>query len=83
MGSRATIVSVLALRISPPGRYGSVFGLLAIGNSLGSALGPFLSGTMYDVTGRYLPIFVTAAVVILIAMAALVVFLRTAPRAVA
>jgi len=38
---------------------------------------------MYDVTGRYLPIFVTAAVVILIAMAALVVFLRTAPRAVA
>jgi MFS family permease len=80
MGSRATIVSVLALRISPPGRYGSVFGLLAIGNSLGSALGPFLSGTMYDVTGRYLPIFVTAAAVILVAMASLVVFLRTAPR---
>ena len=73
----------MAFLAQPPGRYGSVFGLLAIGNSLGSALGPFLSGTMYDVTGRYLPIFVTAAVVILIAMASLAVFLRTAPRAMA
>jgi MFS family permease len=80
MGSRATIVSMLALRISPPGRYGSIFGLLAIGNSLGSALGPFVSGTMYDVSGAYLPIFVTAAGVILLAMTALGVFLRTARR---
>jgi MFS family permease len=80
MGSRATIVSMLTLRIAPPGRYGSVFGLLAVGNSIGSASGPFLSGTIYDVTGAYLPIFVSAAAVITIAMTALLVFLRTAPR---
>lgn len=80
MGSRATIVSLLALRIAPPGRYGSVFGLLAIGNSLGSALGPFLSGTIYDLTGSYLAIFVTATSVIVVATLSLVVFLRTAPR---
>ncbi|MBI2203130.1 MAG: MFS transporter [Candidatus Rokubacteria bacterium] len=80
MGSRATIVSLLALRIAPPGRYGSIFGLLAIGNSLGSALGPFLSGTIYDVTGSYLAIFVTATSVIVAATVSLVVFLRTAPR---
>jgi MFS family permease len=80
MGSRATIVSVLTLRIAPPGRYGSVFGLLAIGNSIGSAAGPFISGTIYDVTGAYLPIFVVAAAVIVTALTSLVVFLRTAPR---
>ena len=81
MGSRATIVSVLVTRIAPPGRYGSIFGLLAIGNSLGSALGPFLSGKIYDVTGSYLAIFVTAAAVIVVATTALLVFLRTAPSA--
>jgi len=80
MGSRATIVSLLALRIAPPGRYGSIFGLLAIGNSLGSALGPFLSGTIYDLTGSYLAIFVTATSVIVVATMSLLVFLRTAPR---
>jgi MFS family permease len=80
MGSRATIVSVLTLRIAPAGRYGSVFGLLAVGNSLGSALGPFLSGAIYDVTGAYLPIFVAAAAVITVAMTSLIVFLRIAPR---
>ncbi|MBI1737232.1 MAG: MFS transporter [Candidatus Rokubacteria bacterium] len=80
MGSRATIVSVLVTRIAPPGRYGTVFGLLAIGNSLGAALGPFLSGKIYDLTGSYLAIFVTAAGVIVTATTALLVFLRTAPR---
>jgi predicted MFS family arabinose efflux permease len=80
MGSRATIVSVLTLRIAPPGRYGSVFGLLAIGNSIGSAAGPFISGTIYDVTGAYLPIFAVAAAVIVTALTSLIVFLRTAPQ---
>ena len=39
MGSRATIGSVLVGRIAPPAQYGLVFGLLGIGNSLGSAPG--------------------------------------------
>ena len=80
MGSRATIVSVLVTRIAPPGRYGSIFGLLAIGNSLGAALGPFLSGRIYDVTGSYLAIYLTAVAVIVTATTALLVFLKTAPR---
>jgi MFS family permease len=79
MGSRATIVSVLVTRIAPPGRFGAVFGLLAIGNSLGAASGPFLSGVLYDLTRSYLVVFLTAIGVIVTATAALVVFLRTAP----
>jgi MFS-type transporter involved in bile tolerance (Atg22 family) len=79
MGGRATIVSVLVTRIAPRGRYGSIFGLLAIGNSLGSALGPFLSGKIYDVTGSYQAIFATATAVIVTATLSLLVFLRTAP----
>jgi len=55
-----------------------VFGSLAIGNSLGSALGPYLSRTIYDLTGSYLAIFVTALGVIVTATLALLVFLRTA-----
>lgn len=81
MGSRATIVSVLTTRIAPPGGFGSIFGLLVIGNSLGAALGPFLSGALFDITRSYLVIWVSAALVITMALAALSVFLGTAPRA--
>jgi MFS family permease len=74
MGSRATIVSLLAARIAPPGRYGAVFGLLTIGNSAGAALGPFLSGTIYDLTASYLLIYLVAAGATVTAIGALVVF---------
>ena len=60
MGSRATIVAVLVSRIAPAGRYGLIFGLLAMGNSLGAALGPWLSGFLYDVTGSYATICLSA-----------------------
>jgi MFS family permease len=80
MGSRATIVSVLVTRISPPGCYGSIFGLLSIGNSLGAATGPYVSGKIYDLTGSYLAIYVSAIAVMVTATTSLLVFLKTAPR---
>ena len=52
--------SVLVGRIAPPAQYGVVFGLLGIGNSLGSALGPFLAGALHDWTGSYLLIYTSA-----------------------
>jgi predicted MFS family arabinose efflux permease len=81
LGSRGTIVSILVSRIAPPGRFGSVFGLLIVGNNAGAALGPVLSGAIYDVTGSYLAIYVTAMALLAIAVTALVIFIRTAPRA--
>ncbi|HTY80099.1 MAG TPA: MFS transporter [Candidatus Bathyarchaeia archaeon] len=77
LGSRATIVSVLLGRITGPRSYGPIFGLLGIGNSLGSATGPWLSGTIFDRTHSYLSLYLTTLVVAATGLSALVVFLLT------
>jgi MFS family permease len=74
MGSRATIGAVLVGRIASPARYGVVFGLLGIGNSVGTALGPLLSGALYDWTGSYVVIYASAIGLLGIAVAALAGF---------
>jgi len=78
LGSRATIVSVLLGRISGPRNYGPIFGLLGIGNSLGSAAGPWLSGTIFDHTHSYLVVYLAALGFAVTGLAALAVFLFTA-----
>ncbi len=77
LGSRATIVSVLVSRIAPPASYGTVFGLLSIGNSLGAAAGPWLSGRIYDVTASYLVVFLWATGLAAAGLGALIVFVLT------
>lgn len=77
LGSRATIVSVLVGRIAPRAQYGLIFGYLSIGNNLGAAVGPLLSGALYDRTGSYLAIYLVAAGLLVTALAALAVFCRT------
>jgi MFS family permease len=80
MGSRSTIGAVLVGRIAPPAHYGVVFGLLGIGNSLGSALGPFLAGALHDWTGSYLVIYLAAIGLAGTAVAALTTFCVIARR---
>jgi predicted MFS family arabinose efflux permease len=80
LGTRATIVSVLVGRIASASAFGTIFGLLAIGNNLGAAAGPLLSGLIYDTTQSYRAIYLTAVGFVTIALLALVVFVRTAPR---
>lgn len=75
LGTRATLVAMLVSRLAPPSRFGAVFGALAIGNSLGAALGPFLSGAIYDITQSYLAIYLVAAALVVAAIAALLSFL--------
>ena len=77
LGSRATILAVLLGRITTPATYGVVFGLLGIGNSLGAGLGPWLSGTLYDWTGSYLVIYLTAIGLAVTGVLALTVFVLT------
>jgi len=80
IGSRATIVSMLVPRIAPPGKFGTVFGWLLVGNSLGAATGPLLSGALFDLTGSYLVIYLTATSMVVTAIVALAIFIRgTAP----
>lgn len=78
LGSRATIVSVLLGRIAGPRNYGPIFGLLGIGNSLGSAAGPWLSGAIFDRTHSYLALYLTTFGFALTGIGALVVFLVAA-----
>ena len=83
LGSRASIVTVLLGRIAPPAHYGVIFGLLGIGNNLGAATGPWLSGILFDRTGSYLVIYLWAFGVALTGLSALAVFtlVTRAPRA--
>jgi predicted MFS family arabinose efflux permease len=76
IGTRATIVSMLVPRIAPPGKFGTVFGWLSVGNSLGAATGPLLSGALYDLTASYLVIHATAAALVALAILALAIFVR-------
>lgn len=76
LGTRATIVALLVRRIAPPERFGAVFGWLVLGNGAGAGLGPLLSGALYDLTRSYLVIYVTAAVLLALSLAALLAFLR-------
>lgn len=78
LGSRATIVSVLLSRIAGPRNYGPVFGLLGIGNSLGAATGPWLSGAVFDRTHSYLALYLTTLGFAAAGLTALAVFLFTA-----
>jgi predicted MFS family arabinose efflux permease len=80
LGTRATIVSMLVSRIAPASAFGTIFGLLAVGNSIGAASGPLLSGLIYDRTHSYLAIYLTAVAFVLIALIGLVVFVRTSRR---
>jgi len=78
LGSRATIVSVLLGRIAGPRNYGPVFGLLGIGNSLGAAAGPWLSGAIFDRTHSYLTLYLTTLAFAVAGLFALTVFIVTA-----
>jgi MFS-type transporter involved in bile tolerance (Atg22 family) len=81
LGSRASIVTVLLGRLAPPAHYGVIFGLLGIGNNLGAALGPWLSGVLFDRTGSYVVIYLSAIAIALTGLSALAVFTVTTRRA--
>jgi nitrate/nitrite transporter NarK len=76
IGTRATIVAMLVPRIAAPGTFGRVFGWLSVGNSLGAATGPLVSGALYDATSSYLAIYLTAALLVVLALTALTLFVR-------
>jgi MFS family permease len=80
-GTRATVVSQLVPRIAPVSKFGTVFGWLAVGNSLGAGMGPLLSGALYDVAHSYLLIYATAVGLIGVAIGALALFVRVTPAA--
>jgi MFS family permease len=71
LGARGPIVAALAADLYRGRTYGTVLGLITLGNRLGSALGPWLGGVIYDLTGSYRAAFATSVGAIAVAAVAL------------
>ncbi len=67
LGARGPIVAALAADLYRGRRYGTVLGLITLGNRLGSAVGPWLGGVIYDVTGSYRAAFGVSITAIVLA----------------
>jgi MFS family permease len=53
LGARGPIVAALAADVYGGRAYGPVLGIITFGNRLGSAIGPWLGGAIFDLTGSY------------------------------
>jgi MFS family permease len=80
LGARGPIVAALAADIYGGRSYGTVLGLITLGNRLGSAVGPWLGGVIYDATGSYRAAFGVSITAIVIAAGALMLAGRMADR---
>ena len=72
LGARGPIVAALAADLYRGRNYGTVLGLITLGNRLGSALGPWLGGAIRDWTGSYRYAFATSITALCIAALAFV-----------
>jgi MFS family permease len=70
LGARGPIVAALAADVYRGRSFGAVLGIITFGNRLGSAVGPWLGGLIYDLTGSYRPAFAGSIVALAIAAAA-------------
>jgi len=52
-GARGPIVSAMTADAFRGRHYGTIFGLIHLSNGVGAALGPWMSGALYDATGSY------------------------------
>jgi MFS family permease len=52
-------------------QYGSIFSMLSVASGLGSGLGPWMAGAVYDRTGSYAPAFYLLIAVTLVSMTAI------------
>ncbi|GGE23241.1 Predicted arabinose efflux permease, MFS family [Gemmobacter megaterium] len=75
-GARGPVISALNARIFARGRVSSIYGLIFMLMSFGSAFGAWLSGRLYAWTGDYSAAFVVAAAAVLLAAAPFVLTRR-------
>jgi MFS family permease len=53
LGARGPIIAALTADVYRGRNFGTVLGVITFGNRLGSAIGPWLGGVIYDLTGSY------------------------------
>jgi len=68
-GARGPVISSLNARIFARGKVSSIYGLIFMLMSFGSAFGAWLSGFLHDVTGDYIAGFVVACLSVFLAVA--------------
>ena len=61
-GARGPIITAMASDLFGGRRFGSIYGVLNLGNGLGAALGPWFAGFVHDVTGSYRIVFLASVV---------------------
>ncbi|MGH7267068.1 MAG: MFS transporter [Candidatus Rokuibacteriota bacterium] len=79
LGARGPIIAALAADLYRGRSFGAVLGLITLGNRLGSAVGPWLGGVIYDLTGSYRDAFTVAIAALVLAALALIRAGRPAP----
>lgn len=60
LGARGPIVAALTADVYRGRSFGAVLGVVTFANRVGSAIGPWLGGVIYDLTGSYRYAFVTS-----------------------
>jgi MFS family permease len=60
LGARGPIVAALTADVYRGRSFGAVLGVITFGNRVGSAIGPWLGGVIYDLTGSYRYAFLTS-----------------------
>lgn len=68
-GARGPVISALNARIFARGKVGSIYGLIFMLMSFGSAFGAWLSGVLYELTGDYAAGFMVACLAVVLAAA--------------
>ena len=70
LGARGPILAALAADVYRGRSFGTVLGVITFGNRVGSAVGPWLGGLIYDLTGSYRLAFGISIVALLVAATA-------------
>ena len=76
-GSWLPTMSMLVSRNFGLASYGTIFGLIAVSQSIGGGIGPLLAGYMYDSMGTYSWAFIVFAIAFAVAMLAILAARRT------
>lgn len=65
-GARGPIITAMMADRFQGKHFGSIYGFINIGNGIGGALGPWLGGFLYDLTGSYrIPFFICIPALVL------------------
>lgn len=80
LGTRGPLVSAAAADHFRGPHFGSIYGVVHLGNGVGGAIGPFIVGYLFDLYGSYVPGFLIAIGSLVLAAASLLLAVRR-PRA--